>query len=466
MNRNERGRSNGRVAHGGIAATLLWGVILASGCAYSDAARRRTMLDEIVRVERRRTVSSGDELDLGAELDRARLVRAVLARNPDVDAALHAWRAALERQPQADALPDPRVEYSFAPLSIGAQNVDYGQVITAAQEFPFPGRLALRSAVTIAEAAAAREDYGTVRLELAVMASRTFDQLYAVERALEINDQHERLLEDVRAVALDQLTAGRASQDQPLQAELDLRRVQLDRIQLVAEQRVAAARLNGLLHRPPEAALPPTPVRAERNVSELPSTQELQALALRVRPELRAAEHRIDAGEAGRELAEHEQLPDFGVMASYSSMWGSIEHQIMVGISVSLPVQVDAHVAAIREQEALTDAQRARRDGIVDRVRVEVEEARAHVVHARDALTLIVGRMLPTAHDLLGAGRAAYVSGQGSFQAVIDAERSVRALELERLSEEANLHGWEADLVRAIGAVPGLDALPTAGGAR
>lgn len=445
---------------------VIAGMLVAEGCAFSDAARRRTMLEEIARYEGERDASAGGEVTLGDPLDRARLVRAVLARNPDLAAALHAWRAAVERQPQADALPDPRLEYSFAPLSIGAQNVDYGQVITLRQDFPFPGRLSLRSAVAIAEAAAASEDYATARLQLAVMAAQLYDGLYAIERALEINDEHQRLLEDVRAMALDQLTAGRTNQDAPLQAELDLRRVQLERIQLVAQESVVRARLNGLLHRAPEAPLPSTVARLEVTAERLPSTASLQARALEARPELRAAGHRLEAREAARELAEHEQLPDFGVMASYNSMWGSLEHQLMVGVSVTVPLQIDAHVAAVREQDARSAEARSRREAVEDRIRVEVEESRAHVVHARGTLTLIERRMLSTARDQLEAARAAYVTGRGTFQPVIDAERSLRTLELERLRAEADLHTAEANLIRAIGAVPGIDSLGSMGGAR
>ncbi len=447
-------------------APVIGSLLMAEGCAFSDAARRRTMLDEIDRLEAERDESGGDDVTLGSPLARPRLIRAVLARNPDLSAALQAWRAAAERQPQAAALPDPRVEYALAPLSIGSQNVDYGQVLTVRQEFPFPGRLSLRSAVAIAEAAAAREDYGTVRLQLAVMAARLYDALYVVERALEINDEHQRLLEDLRATALDQLTAGRTNQDAPLQAELDLRRVELERIQLVAQESSLRARVNGLLHRAPELALPPTVAELEVITDALPSTAALQARAVQARPELRAAGHRVDAREAAHGVARSERLPDFGVMASYNSMWRQTEHQFVVGVSISVPVQVGAHSAAVREQRARVSVADARREALEDQVRVEVEEARAHVVHARGSLQLIESRMLPTARDQLAAARAAYVTGRGTFQPVIDAERSLRTLELERLQAEADLHSAEADLLRAVGAVPGLDSLSSTGASR
>ena len=66
------------------------GIVVAEGCAYSDAARRRTMLEEIGRLESERPGNAGGEVALGDPMDRAQLVHAVLARNPNVDAALHA----------------------------------------------------------------------------------------------------------------------------------------------------------------------------------------------------------------------------------------------------------------------------------------------------------------------------------------------------------------------------------------
>lgn len=448
-----------------VKARKLWTVsfqvaalALLHGCATADAASRRSMLDDIARIEETRR-DAPREVALGAELDREALVRAVLARNPDVEAALAGWRAALERQPQADALPDPMLEYAFAPASIGAQGMDFGQVASVRQDFPFPGTLSARSSMAIAEAAAARDDYETVRRELASSASRLFDELYTIERALEINAQHRELLTDLREIALAQLGAGRTPQDAPLQAELELRRVELDRLRLVAQHASAAARINGLLHRAPSTPLPRTPARIALADAELPPVRELHARALAARPELSAAEHRVEAREAATRAAELGRLPDFGVMATYNSMWPSIAHQVMVGVAIRVPIELDAHEAAVREQVALTDEQRARREAIVDRVRVEVEEARAAWVRARESLRLIEERLLPIARERIDAARAEYVAGGGSFLSLIEAQHALHSIELERLTAEASADLADTELLRAIGAVPGLDHL-------
>ena len=74
-------------------------VLLLGACASSGDGLRHSMLEQLAREESGRSDSDQD-LDLGSPMQRDRVVRAVLARNPDIDAALHAWRATLERDAQ------------------------------------------------------------------------------------------------------------------------------------------------------------------------------------------------------------------------------------------------------------------------------------------------------------------------------------------------------------------------------
>ena len=78
-----------------------------------------------------------DILDLGT------FIKAVLAQNPSLDAARQAWRAAIEKYPQVNAVEDPTVEYAFAPLSIGSDAVRFGQVLSISQRLPWPGKISL-----------------------------------------------------------------------------------------------------------------------------------------------------------------------------------------------------------------------------------------------------------------------------------------------------------------------------------
>ena len=79
-------------------------------------------------------------------------------------------------------------------------------------------------------------------------------------------------------------------------------------------RQVAIARLNTLLHQPPDCPLPPPPARL-RLAAALPEAPELRALALARRPDLAALTDRLAADQAALALAYKEFCPDFELMA-------------------------------------------------------------------------------------------------------------------------------------------------------
>lgn len=389
-----------------------------------------------------------------AVLERRALVEAVVARNPDVDAARAAWRRSLARVPQQSAFDDPMVSYSIAPLSI-AGDAPFGQRIEIEQKLPITSRRSLAAEVAIAEADAARDNTDAVRLRLAAMASALFDDYYVAERALEVDAHHRGLLEQMRASAEAQYTAGRASQQDPLQADVELAMIDREKLMHETERKVVIAQINGLLHRDPGAALPPPPKQLTAPASAALDERALLESALRERPELRGQDARIRRGASARKLADSVAWPDVGVMASYDSMWDMPEHRWMVGLSVEVPLARGRRAAARDEAEADTDEARFMRERMADEIRVEVHTAIERVSEARAALALYETRMLPAARTQVDAARAGFVADRNEFQSVISAERSLRHVTLEIERARADLHRRLAELDRAIGRLPG-----------
>jgi outer membrane protein TolC len=150
-------------------------------------------------------------------LDRATLAAAVTARNPSLEAAHQSWRAASARAPRERALANPMISYRLAPLSVGS-DVPFGHEIEVRQALPYPGKRQARAAMAEAEAGAAFEDWREALLELTARASILAGDWYLVHRALEVNEQHLRLLDSFREVAAARYAAGLAMQQDPLQA--------------------------------------------------------------------------------------------------------------------------------------------------------------------------------------------------------------------------------------------------------
>ena len=398
--------------------------------------------------------TDGRELFEGAaELDRAALVEAVLLRNPDVESARQAWRAALAGVPQATAIEDPMLSYSFAPLSIADDDgVPYGQTVELAQSIPFFGKRRLAGEVAMAEAEAMKGELEQVRLELSVMTSNLYDDYYVAVRALDINRHHTEILGQAKKSAEAQYVSGRASQQDPLQAEVELENLGIERVTMESMRDASIAQLNGLLHRAPDAPLPP-PVAAlavPASAQEADARQ-LEAEAMARRPERAAASARIRGGRAAVDLARRESYPDLAVMGSYSTMWEDPEHRWMVGLSLSVPLQLGRRRAAVEAAEARAAQATSQDRSLRDRIAVEVATAQLRVRETARVVELTEQRLVPAARDQLRAALAGFTAGRNEFTAVIDAEKNQREVELRLHTARAELWRRLAALDRALG---------------
>jgi len=399
----------------------------------------------------------GAELFAGvARLERAALVRAVLRRNPSVRAARWAWRAALARYPQETSLDDPVLGYGVAPASFGSGSVDDAHKVDLSQRIPFPGKLGLRGEMALAEAAAAEHDVEAVRLRLATMASLLFDELYYLDRALEINAEHVTLLDELLQIATARYEVGRAAQQDPLQAEVERAHLLHREVVLETSRRIAREQVNVLLHRRPGSPLPPPPGRLEPAAAPDADREALVAEALAARPELRALGARIEGRESAVALARREFLPDFTVVGSYNGLWQASNLQPFVGVQVDVPLRIGRRRAALQEAKAHLARTESEREALEDEVRFAVESAADRLEEARHVRRLFASRLLPAARDQVEAARAGFETGRNSFLALIEAERNLRTTRLGYEEALADVSRRAAELERAAGRMPGL----------
>lgn len=390
-----------------------------------------------------------------SRLERDALVRTVLERNPDIEAARQAWRAAAARPAQAGALEDPMLSYGVAPLSIASGDVGFGQELRVEQRIPDPGRRSLRRTQARAEVDAAVSDYHAAVLELSAMAALLFEDYRLVYRAAEINQEHLRLLQDFREVAAGRYAAGLASQQDPIQAEVESVELLQREVELTAERQGLEARLNALLHRRPGLPLPPPSGSVPGPQPADPLDPEaLEEAAIAARPEMARRLAELRSLQLGVELARRERRPDFGVMGSYNSMWMDAEHRWMAGVSVNLPVWRSRIAAAEAEAEARLAQAESEREHLEIEIRAEVREKLARLGEAQQRIALFEDRLLPAVRDFIQAARAAFETGQSSFLNVIEAERGLRRAQLGYEQALADRRRREVELDRAVGRLP------------
>lgn len=440
---------------------VCWTVGVSAACATPRHEERyRTLHAQLYDNNSEQSQAARSQSTLGseAELSRSALLREVLVRNPSLESARQAWRAALARYPQETALADPMLDYSFAPLSIGSRQVPFGQTIELRQTLPFPGKREAMGHGALAEAEVMHADYELMRAELALQASMAFDEYYANARQREVNERHKGLVQQVLAQAQARYAAGSSAQDAVLRTSLELARIEQQHLAIDAARDLLCARINALLHRDALAPLGRPPAALDELSADTSSLASQSQRAQTQRAELRAARARIEGGEAAVERADKAYYPDLGVMGQYSSMWMEPQHRFMLGVSVELPLQIGMRDAASDEAQARLLGSRAELAAKTDEISSEVAQARRRVLQADQQLALYDAQLLPVARARVEAAQAGYAAGQRDIDDVIMSERELRDLELDYEMARAERNGRRAQLLRATGELPDLAA--------
>ena len=436
---------------------------LLTGCAASESGRRHDELTEQYRKEEAiRTDLEQPDLPLftgDSVLVPEHVIREVLARNQNLEAARQTWRAALATYPQATALEDPTVRYDIAPQSLGSNDAPFGQEIELRQMLPFPGKRGLAGRRAIADAEIAFADFETLRLEMALETARLVYESYRIERAIEINREHLAFLKEIRGIAVSHYTTGHSSQEEPLEAEVEASHMEHRSIELERARFLVQDELNALLHREPNTPLPPPPshLPLPDSLSMNMPTMYAPALmdtALSSRPELRATAAAIRGREAAVGEAGKASLPDFGLMTSYNSMWSDPEHRWMVGLEMNIPLWRGRRSAGREQAEAELEKAQSEARAKQDAIRLEVSRALAQTGEMVHSLDLYRGHLLPASRDRVAAARAAFETGSMPALTLIDAERNLLDVELGFEEALVQYHLYRLDLDRALGRLP------------
>lgn len=402
-----------------------------------------------------------------SELSLPVLVAAVQQRNPSLQAALAAWASAVERYPQVVALDDPMFQSMFAPGSFpSSSNVQSSYYLGIAQKIPWSGKRALRGEVAQAEANAAAFDSQEVQLRLTEATRLAFFDYYLVYREIEINDSTIGELQRFRETANEKYKSNLVTQQDVLQADVELAKLESRRIELEQNERVTVARINTLLHRVPDHPLPAPP--AGMDVSDsMPTVEFLRQFALEQRPELAAQAARIQAEQAAVALACKEFYPDFEFMGRYDQFWTDVEQRPQIGMNVNIPLNQSRRKAAVREAMFKVSKMQAEYAQQVDNVRHEVQTAFARLDASRRNAHLYSGKILPTAEASVASANAGYVAGTVDFLRLIEAERELLELREKHQEAIAEFYRRQAELERAVGAPIPVDASdPSAGESR
>lgn len=399
-----------------------------------------------------------DDLAPLGVLDVDRLAEEVISRNPSVQAMIAAWQAAAERYPQVIALDDPMLGANVGPGSWGSSQVKSAYMLMLSQKIPWPGKRQLQADIAGSKADEEASQIEMIQLELAEMAKLAFYDYYAAYRELALNGENLKETREFRDTAEAKLRASLVTQQDVLQAEVELALLERRRNELQRQVKIAVARINTLLHRDAVTALPPPPEDLDLSIP-VPSVLELRSIAAQRRPELAALTAQIQADESTVALAWKEFYPDMEVYAKYDAFWQEDPLRSAVGLNVNVPFNKSRRYAAVREAEARLRQHRAAYDRLSDEITNEIHASYERLKETHLTAQLFSDRILPAAKQNVESARAGYVAGTVDFLRLIEAQRQLITLREQQVESNSDYHRRLTELKRAA-ALP-LEMPPT-----
>jgi outer membrane protein, heavy metal efflux system len=403
------------------------------------------------------------------------LVAEARANNPDIEAARQQAAAAAARVPQAGALPDPMMSVGL--MYVPIPTFDFGQdgmtmaSVQVGQRLPPPGARGARGARARQNQLAAEHESQEIEIGVVTRLKGAYFELLFVDRALDVLDRNHALVADLADVARARFTVGRAPQQDVLQAQTEVTRIDEHIAGIRARRAAAVAEINALLNRTATAPMEPVYPEGVRALAlaapgpgaftaaaldgglgeDLPSLAELQEVAVHTRPMLLAHVHRIEARREGVRLADRERFPEVDVMLGYGAR---PDRSDMLSAMVSVPLPVFAgrkQRQAVVEAEHELAAEEVRHQQMVAEIQADVATRYAALLRTREQILLLGEGVIPKARAAIESAAAGYQAGSVEFASLILAQATLFRNEIELARRMADFGRELAALERAAG---------------
>jgi len=364
--------------------------------------------------------------------------------NPGLEAAFNQWKAALERVPQARALPDPKFEYRYfieeVETRVGPQRQSFGLM----QAFPWFGTLNLAGDVAGQAALAAQQRYEAARQQLFYEVKDAYYEYAYLARAIEITRESVNLVKHLESVALSRYQASAGGHPAVIRAQVEWGKLDDRQRTLEDLRKPLCARLNAALNRPAKAPLPwPGPVVFEPvEVNE----ETLLAWLAASNPDLKAMGFDVTKNERSVRLARKNTRPDFALGLSaidtgnavYGTPPDSGKDPVVASLSMTIPLWQGKNRASIREAKLRhLVAQKAKKNAL-NNLSSQLQMAIYQLQDAQRKISLYGDTLLPKANESLKVTESAFRGGSGSFTDLIETQRVL--LEFALAKERALAH--------------------------
>ncbi|HZR79035.1 MAG TPA: TolC family protein [Chthoniobacterales bacterium] len=378
----------------------------------------------------------------------------VLANNPAIQQALKKWAAAKARITQEGAWDDLRISGSSraARFVDVAPNSFTDQMASIEQIVPLTGKNLVRARVATADAIAVFEQARREQLDVLAKTRASYFRLANGYAQLELNRKNLVSLRQIAEVSRSRYETGKANAAEPLAGEVEASKLLESEQDILRNISAEQSQLNVLMNRDAFAALGQP--EATRIMSSYVSMDEVRALMLANRPEIKIAQAKIDMEKSRVDLSRRNWIPDPGIKVEAQRYNDSRQaaSEVDAGVSFTVPwVNPGKYAAAVREAKENFAAARHGFDQVNAESLGLLRDALQKVHTTKHHVELFRDKLVPQARQAFEANQFAYETGKASFLEWITAQRNLRDLEAMAQQHVADYYAALAELEAVVG---------------
>ena len=391
--------------------------------------------------------------------DLNRLIDQALNHNHNLAAALTAWRQSLLAVDSSLARQTP--QYSGDLAARASRDLDNRQnshnvsaSLAASYQLDLWQKLDAQNHSAAANADASGEDYLAARLSLAGQVAKAYYQLRYLDDQITWNQRFAANARERLARTRSKHDAGSVSRLELVQESQTLTSLERDAQNLAAQRAQAQNSLAVLLGIPPQTLTLSRKTLDDTPIPAIPAG--LPAHLLAQRPDLRAAQYRLQAALADIAVAERDFYPDISLTANLGSSSQTLIRLLQnpiasLGASLSLPFlqQRDKEIALLGNQLAYRKNLQTFTQTLYQAL-TDVE----NTLIRRDSLgkeAAILEEQLAQARDIENLTQIRYEAGAVSLQDALDAKNSREQTQSAQLTNRYNQLDAAIDLYLALG---------------
>ncbi len=380
------------------------------------------------------------------------LIDEALVNNFELESFAQIVNASEAKIPQMRSLDDPELTFRLMEMPGLKPNEAMYANLELMQMIRFPSKISSETKMAELEASRAQQIYNEKSVEIIMKVKSAFYELWAAQQNLELNRSNTELMKQFLQIATTRYSVGKISQQDVLRAQVEIAKLEKERLGFSDMEEAALAMLASLLNKN---------ISDFNGVATAPDTiffdfdiKQIQEYALKKCSRLRSDSLMVEKDKEMHKLAKLEYLPDFKIGVEYvsSPMKGFRGWSLLAGVSLPFSFWTLGKANARVEEASAnilksTAMYKDERNMLLSKVREYFAKSNS----LKSQWDLYQQNIIPLAEQSLRVTLTNYQTGQTDFLMLLDTYRMLTMEKMEQIMTRMKFEQTLAELENQIG---------------